>query len=166
MGLSVNRVDDPQGNYRVLYAATHRISCFVEMLARFRPDLSLIAELQAIAGEDDYEPLGTVPEDLCGPRMMGEATVTGKYADVYAAGWVSYLRDALAFDCIALGVEDLDDSVFQQGRPRRLRQLASLRVNQAGLDGVFCRSRYGHDLENWALFEPFQITSPAMPITV
>jgi hypothetical protein len=56
-----DRFDDPQGNYRVLYAATQRVSCFVETLARFRPDLSLIAELHAIAGEDDYVPLGTVP---------------------------------------------------------------------------------------------------------
>ena len=53
-----NRFDDPQGNYRVLYAATQRVSCFIETLARFRPDLSLIAELQEIAGEDDYVPLG------------------------------------------------------------------------------------------------------------
>ena len=54
-----NRFDDPQGNYRVLYAATQRVSCFIEKLERFRPDLSLIAELQEIAGEDDYVPLGT-----------------------------------------------------------------------------------------------------------
>src|SRR5260370_13108790 len=67
-------------NYRVLYAATQRVSCFVETLARFRPDISLIAELQAIAGEDDYMPLGTVPSDWCEPCVMGEDTVTGEYA--------------------------------------------------------------------------------------
>jgi hypothetical protein len=49
----------------VLYAATQRVSCFIETLARFRPDLSLVAELQEIAGEDDYVPLGTVPSDWC-----------------------------------------------------------------------------------------------------
>lgn len=161
-----NRFDDPQGNYRVLYAATQRVSCFVETLARFRPDLSVIAELQAIAGEDDYGPLGTVPSDWCEPRVMGEATVTGAYADLYSASWVSYLRNALAPDCVALGLEDLDDSVLQQGEPRRLTQLASLKVNEAGLDGIYYRSRYGHDLENWALFEPFEISSPAVPIAV
>lgn len=53
-----NRFDDPQGNYRVLYAATQRVSCFVETLARFRLDFSLIAELQAIAGQDDYGAAG------------------------------------------------------------------------------------------------------------
>lgn len=40
-----NRFDDPQGYYRVLYASTQRLACFVETLARFRPDLSLLAEL-------------------------------------------------------------------------------------------------------------------------
>jgi hypothetical protein len=42
---------------------------------------------------------------------MGEATVTGAYADLYSASWVSHLRHALASDRIALGLEDLDDSV-------------------------------------------------------
>ena len=161
-----NRFDDPKGNYRVLYAATQRVSCFVETLARFRPDLALIAELQAIAGEDDHVPLGTVPSDWYAPRVMGEATVTGAYADLYGASWVSHLRQALAKDCIALGLEDLDDSVLQQGEPRRLTQLASLKVNEAGLDGIYYRSRYGHDLENWALFEPFRINAPKAPVEI
>jgi hypothetical protein len=69
-----------------------------------------------------------------------------------------YLRQALASDCIALGLKDLDDSVLQQGEPRRLTQLASLKVNEA--------ARYGHDLENWALFEPFEISSPKAPLAV
>jgi RES domain len=161
-----NRFDDPQGNYRVLYAATQRVSCFVETLARFRPDLALIAELQAIAGEDDYVPLGAVPSDWYEPRVMGEATVTGEYADLYGASWVSHLRQVLAADCIALGLVDLDDSVLQQGEPRRLTQLASLKVNEAGLDGIYYRSRYGHDLENWALFEPFEISSPKASLEI
>ena len=54
----------------------------------------------------------------------------------------------------------------QQGEPRRLTQLASLKVNEAGLDGIYYRSRYGHDLENWALFEPFEISSTETPIAV
>jgi len=35
---------------------------------------------------------------------------------------------------------------------------------RAGLDGIYYRSRYGHDLENWALFEPFKISSPKVPL--
>jgi hypothetical protein len=40
----------------------------------------------------------------------------------------------LAADCIALGLEDLHDSVLQQGEPRRLTQLVSLKVKEPGLD--------------------------------
>lgn len=161
-----NRFDDPQGNYRVLYAASQRVACFVETLARFRPDLTLVAELQEIAGEDDYVPIGTVPSDWCEPRLMGEAIVAGSYADIYNAGWVAHLRKVLAADCIVLGLEDLDGAVLQQGTQRRLTQLASLTVNDAGLDGIYYRSRYGHDLENWALFEPFLIKSRKAPVAI
>ncbi len=81
----------------------------------------------------------------------------GNYADIYAAHWVGHLRQTLASECMKLGLEDLDVSVLQQGKPRRLTQLSSLEVYKAGLNGIYYRSRYGHDLENWALFEPFQI---------
>jgi hypothetical protein len=67
------------------------------------------------------------------------------------------LRQTLASECMKLGLDDLDVSVLQQGKPRRLTQLSSLEVYKAGLNGIYYRSRYGHDLENWALFEPFQI---------
>jgi hypothetical protein len=55
-----NRFDDPAGYYRVLYAASQLVSCFVETLARFRPDLTLRAELTEIQGEDDFVPVGEV----------------------------------------------------------------------------------------------------------
>lgn len=53
--------------------------------------------------------------------MMGEATVTGAYADIYSASWVSHLRHALASDCIALGIEDLDDPVLSKQNRNRSR---------------------------------------------
>ena len=30
-------------------------------------------------------------------------------------------------------------------------------VFNGGFAGIYYRSKYGHDIENWALFEPFQI---------
>jgi predicted dehydrogenase len=45
-----NRFDDPTGYYRVLYASSQRLSCFIETLAAFDP-MSLLAELDGIAGE-------------------------------------------------------------------------------------------------------------------
>jgi RES domain len=45
-----NRFDDPEGIYRVLYASTQPLACYLETLARFRPDLTLLVELQSIEG--------------------------------------------------------------------------------------------------------------------
>src|SRR5258708_27234615 len=67
-----NRFDDPQGYYRVPYASSQRLACFVETLARFRPDLTLLAELGEIEGPDDFLPLRTVPKDWLDGRVMGE----------------------------------------------------------------------------------------------
>jgi hypothetical protein len=48
--------------------------------------------------------------------------------------------------------------VLQRSSPRRLTQLASLEAWSKKFDGVYYRSRHGHELENWALFEPFRIS--------
>ena len=63
-----NRFDDPESYYRVLYASSQQVSCYIETLARFRPDLSLLAELREISGEDDFFPAGQVP--LIGRRTV------------------------------------------------------------------------------------------------
>ena len=152
-----NRFDDPDGYYRVLYASSQRLACFVETLARFRPDLSLLAELSAIEGSDDFLPLGTLPREWLAVRMMGSAKMDGAFADIYAASWVSHLRKSLAADALRLGVKDIDLSTLENAQPRRLTQLASRQAYRLKFDGIFYHSRYGHSLENWAIFEPFPL---------
>ena len=49
-----NRFDDPDATYRVLYASSQRLGCFLETRARFRVDPKLLTELAEIAGEDDH----------------------------------------------------------------------------------------------------------------
>jgi RES domain len=150
-----NRFDDPQAYYRVLYASSQRVSCFIETLARFRPDLQLVAELAEIEGDDDFVAVGTVPSSWLDSRIMGKATVSGRFADIYSNGWVAILRRELASDALALGLDDIDVSVLQQATPRIITQKASRMIYQNDYDGIFYRSRYGHDLDNWAIFEPF-----------
>jgi hypothetical protein len=75
---------------------------------RFRPKLSLLAELSAIEGADDFLPLGTLPREWLAVRMMGSAKIDGTFADLYAASWVSHLRKSLAADALRLGVKDID----------------------------------------------------------
>ena len=127
-----NRFDDPEGYYRVLYASSQKLSCFLETLARYRPDLSLLAELRGIEGEDDFVPLGTVPSEWRDERLLGTAAVEGDYADIFAAEWIAFLRPRLAGECFRLGLSDLDAPVLQSHAPRRLTQLASLEVSRRG----------------------------------
>ncbi len=152
-----NRFDDPESEYRVLYASSQQVSCFVETLARFRPDLSLLEELQEIAGDDDFLPVGEVPLNWCSNRVIGSASAEGNYADILGAEWLAILRRKLVSECLRLGFQDLDAAALQSASPRNLTQLVSRVVYDMGLPGIFFRSRYGHNLENWALFEPCRI---------
>lgn len=152
-----NRFDDPEGMYRVLYASSQRLGCFLETLARFRVDPKLLAELAEIEGEDDYCPLGEVPLEWIEKRMMGMATADGEYADICSSAWISRLRIVLAGYLERFGLDDFDASVLQMTAPRHLTQVVSRVVFSERLAGIYYRSKYGHDVENWALFEPFQI---------
>lgn len=152
-----NRFDDPESDYRVLYAASQEVSCYVETLARFRPDLTLMEELREIEGDDDFLPVGEVPLEWCANRVIGTASAEGNYADIYALEWIALLRRKLVSDCLRMGLRDLDASGLQNSSPRTLTQLVSRVVYDMGLAGVYYRSRYGHNLENWALFEPCRI---------
>ena len=156
-GTFSNRFDDPAGYYRVLYASTQRVACFVETLARFRPDLTLLAELSEIDGEDDFIPLGTLPAEWLEQRAMGQAVLSGRFADIYSVSWVSNLRRSLAPEALRLGLHDVDASTLERAEPRRLTHLASRQVYRHGYEGIYYRSRYGQSLENWAIFEPFPI---------
>ena len=152
-----NRFDDPEGMYRVLYASSQRLGCFLETLGRFRVDPKLLGELGEIEGEDDYCPLGQVPLEWIEKRMMGVATAGGECADICSSEWISRLRIGLASQLRRFGLDDFDASVLQMTAPRNLTQLVSRVVFSERLAGIYYRSKYGHDVENWALFEPFQI---------
>jgi hypothetical protein len=152
-----NRFDDPEGTYRVLYASSQRLGCYLETLARFRVDLTLYAELSEIEGEDDFVPLGYVPFSWAEPRILGSAEHHGSYAELYGSEWIGLLRQELAADCLELGMGELDASTLQRSIPRALTQRASRLVFRRGFDGIRYHSKYGHDILNWALFEPFKL---------
>jgi hypothetical protein len=149
----------PQSTYRVLYASSGRLGCFLETLARFRPDLTLLAELTEIAGEDDFLPLGAGPLVWLGNRRIGSAQADGRYADVGASDWMALLRGCLARACLELGIGDFDAAALLASSPRRLTQMVSREVYARGFDGIVYPSRYGHEIENWALFEPVLLTA-------
>lgn len=76
------RWDDANGQFRVLYAGRCKLACFLEVTAQFRPDLPLVAEMNAITGDpqDDAYPepvVGVIPVEWITGRCLGSATVTG-----------------------------------------------------------------------------------------
>ena len=90
-------------------------------------------------------------------RVIGTASADGGYADIYGAEWIAALRRKLGSECLRLGFPDLDAAALQSPSPRILTQLASRVVYDMGLAGVYFRSRYGHNFDNWALFEPCRL---------
>lgn len=50
------------------------------------------------------------------------------------------------------------DTVLQRSGPRILTQNVSAVVYKNGFNGIRYLSKYGHDIENWALFEPVHLT--------
>jgi RES domain len=150
-----NRFDDPEGEYRVLYAASSRLTCFIECLACFRPDLKLLAALKEISGTAETARFNV--QDWVKSRAMGSALIEGEFADIYASEWVAMLRKELASNVTALGIVEFDLSALQAPTPRRLTQLVSRVVHSRGLSGVVYCSRFGTELENWAIFEPWTL---------
>ena len=67
------RWDDSEGEYRVLYARSTRFGALLETLARFRPDLAVVAGLREIEGDDDTLSAGIVPREWFERRLMGVA---------------------------------------------------------------------------------------------
>ncbi len=144
--------------YRVLYASSQRLGCFIETLARFRVDVSFLADLALMEnGDDDFTAVGTVGRAWIKGRCIGAAHFEGEYADIYALGWISHLRTALAGIAVSLGLEDIDLSSLERAEPRRLTQEAGRYAFELGYAGVNYHSRYGHSIENWAIFEDWTI---------
>jgi len=147
-----NRYDDPHGSYRVLYASSQRLGAFLETLVRFRPDLEVLAELERIEGGD--EPLAGVPGTWLEGRLIGEATVEGRFVDVGDSASLATLRAALAASAIHHGLDEIDAATIRLRAPRAFTQQVSRYVYEQGsFAGIRYRSRLGDDFLNWAVFE-------------
>ena len=148
-----NRFDDCEGLYRVLYTATRPYGCYLETLARFRPSLTFYAELAAITGEIDYAAPGIVDLDWRNRRRIGDANITGSFADVGSSPWISNIRQHLAAETLAAGFDDFDAHALYSTAPRTLTQQISRLVFDNQCDGIRYVSKYGLDAECWALFD-------------
>ena len=159
-GTFANRWDDPESTYRVLYASSTRFGGFLETLSRFRPDLTVIAELQAIEGDGDPVAAGTVPREWFEQRLIGIAELDGYHADIGAATSLALLRSRLAARAIHYGLADIDAAAIRITAPRAFTQEVSRLVYEcetSGGDrfaGIRYLSRLDDGTANWAIFEP------------
>lgn len=159
-----NRWDDPRRLYRVLYAGTTQLGCFLEVLAWFRPDSKLASELDEIKENDPDLPStrepGTLPGVWLEERRLGEIDQTsGRYADVGHSTSLACLNRVLAAEVLAHKLDELDGAAIRMKAPRSLTMAISRFVYEAStaigesFAGIFYLSRWGDDLHNYALFE-------------
>ncbi len=157
------RWDDARERFRVLYAGSTRLACFLEVLAQFRPDLELVAQMAAIEGDpdDDFHPTmpaGNIDRSWLDRRCVGSAELTGSYVDVGAAESVAWLRQHLAELAVRAGLPDFDGAALRSIAPRAFTQEISTALYETAIrgevpDGIRFESRHGNDVELWAMFE-------------
>jgi uncharacterized protein (TIGR03382 family) len=159
-----NRYDDPEGQYRVLYASTERETTFRECLARYRPDPAIAAAQISTAGDEDAPvtlPAGVVPAAWLARRRMGTAELVRTFCDIGHADSLAHLRKQLAPRLVHYRFDDLDAGDIRARAPRRFTQEISRYVFErttagdgAAFAGIRYGSRLGDNLTNWAIFEP------------
>jgi hypothetical protein len=161
-----NRYDDPESEFRVLYASSDRLTCFLETLARFRSDLEAI-EIASDPRDAEFPtlPPGRVPAEWTTKRAIGTITVGWSFADIGTRRSLAHLRQALGHRLVRHGVDDLDGAAIRASVPRAFTQEVSRYVYEhADVAGLRYLSRLGDDGENWAIHEPAEVPSPRVAV--
>lgn len=171
-GLFAGRWDDQKGNFRTLYTCSTLLGCFLELLAKFRPDTALEAELAEIddpAGQAAVDPdtAGAIGYDWVADRRYGPAQQTGAYCLITHSRSVAALTLAGVLAPLGIAAWDIDVALLKaQHRRVVTRTVASwlydLRDEHRRplVDGVAFHSRHGDELRMWAIFE--RLTSDQM----
>jgi hypothetical protein len=163
-GPFTGRWDDPEDLYRVVYAASSPLGCFLEVLAPFRPDPELAAELAAIEGDGEDDafptmPTGRVDRAWLDRRRLGTATLAGNYVDVGHSRTIAELRPRFLGRALDAGLPDFDAATIRVAAPRSLTQDISRFLYGSTLptgeapSGIDFGSRHGDDQQLWAVFE-------------
>lgn len=158
------RWDDQQGEFRTVYTADSLVGCFLELLAQFRPNRGLLAELDEI--EDDDGSIGNHPEAPVGAvgykwldnRQYGSADQLGRYCFITHSRSLAALTASYPFHRHGLAAADVDSALLKDARDRVLtrsiaRWLYDFHDDDGVLDGVRFTSRHGDEIRVWAVFE-------------
>ncbi len=182
-----NRFDDPdcpedeggesEACYRVIYAATRRAGAYGETIARYRPDLGLLAGLHEIEDDEPLDPRlqpGVVPADYRLQRRLGKAILDPglRFVDVHDGATVQALRPILAQVARDLGLPDVDLSTVM-GPDRQLTKHAARHIYEQRdaegrplYAGIRYVSRLNPDWELWAIFADRLVHTADVPETI
>lgn len=122
------RWDDLHGNFRTVYAGSSLLDCLLEVLAGFRLDARIAAELEEIVedGEDAVlhptVPPGQVPREWLDARAASSAELAGAYCAVTDSRSIATLYPHFIGVALGLGLTDFDAAALKDARPRRLTQ--------------------------------------------
>ncbi len=121
------RWDDAGGPFRTIYAGSQLLSCLLEMLARFRPDPKLAAELADIVFDTEDESTTTIRPAWshapgCSLGQPPRRSDGNTYAAITEAQSVAALRPIFLQQAQQLGLEDPDAATLKDARPRSLTQ--------------------------------------------
>ncbi len=163
------RFDDPERRFRVLYLAEHRLASFLESLARFRPALSLLAELAQLRAGDagsDTTPVGEIERDWLATRRIGwlQPAPGLRLMDLRKVETRASLRVTLAPLLHGRGYHDFDMSVALN-QDRALSQRVSRWAYEQGFRGIIYPSRFGAEFDCWVIHGGEEASSDALPFT-
>jgi hypothetical protein len=154
------RWDDAEGNFRTVYAGSSLLGCLLELLADFRVDPLLEADLAQIVEEPDDAaefptgPAGQLDPSWLSRRVAATARLTGRFCAITTARSLAALHPVFVGPALALGLKDFDAAALKDARARELtQQLAGHLYATTSLDGVVFQSRHGDDNTLWAVFE-------------
>lgn len=145
-----NRFDDPDGRFRVLYAAERRRCCFAEALAPFRPELPALGA----APPGVLPPPQPLPAGWLASRRLGRLRLAPgqRFLDLRTIETREVLRTLLAPLVLGVGMGDLDGAAVRSAERRLTRAIAGWAAAR-GFHGITYTSRLDDHWTCWALFE-------------
>jgi hypothetical protein len=167
------RWDDPDGEFRTIYAGGTLQACLAEVLASLRPSVETAAEMEDIE-EDPLDaamyptcPAGFVAYSWLEPRTASSATLTGQFCNITSMATIAGLRPRFMSMAKAKEYEDFDAATLKDKRARPITQAVSKYIWSTGdFHGIRFNSRLGDDISLWAIYErPDELTGVSPQIS-
>jgi hypothetical protein len=146
------------------------VARYLEVLASFRPDPTLQAEMDDIEGGDDDDEFPTIPPGRldrrwCEQRLVCTAGLSGCFAVPSHRETLPTLREQFLPLATTLGLTDVDAAAVREGDRELSQSMSGWIYEIVGPDGermngIQCLSRHGGDSVLWAIYERGSAESP------